>query len=352
MIRRLLAFAAVPLALSGCELGPKVSTQTGYRGTGVAQVTNVNLRLPSDNIPAEPYPLDPNDTSPPARQTYQNVQVLGDVSTDQFNRLMLSMNDWLGAGEQGCGYCHNVENMASDEKYQKIVARRMVQMTRRINASWSGHVQQTGVTCYTCHRGQNVPQAVWTLGAAPGQRVALRGNKHGQNTPDPNVGYASLPFDPFASYLRGKTGQIRVASSSAYPSPDWQPSIKDAEGSYGLMMHISSSLGVNCTYCHNSQSFRSWGGSSQKRTTAFYGVRMVRDVNENYIDSLTNVFPANRLGPQGDPYKVNCATCHRGKPKPLGGVQMLKNHPALGAARPAAPTPAAVQLPAGAGALN
>lgn len=352
MIRRLLALVALPVVLAGCELGPKVSTQTGFRGTGVAQVTNVNLRLPTDNIPPEPYPLDPNDTSPPARQTYQNVQVLGDISTDQFNRVMLSMNDWIGTGEQGCNYCHNPENMASEEKYTYKVARRMLQMTRRINGAWSDHVQQTGVTCYTCHRGQPVPEAVWSLGVQRGTPMALRGNKHGQNTPDPNVGYASLPVDPFESYLRGQTGQIRVASSSAYPSPAWNPSIKDAEGSYGLMMHLSSALGVNCTYCHNSQSFRSWGNSSQKRATAFYGVRMVRDINEAYITSLADVFPANRLGPQGDPYKVNCATCHRGKPKPLGGVPMLANHPALGPVRAAAPTPAAVRLPTGVAAAN
>lgn len=326
--------AGLPLILAACELGPKVSQQTGYRGSGTAQVTNVNLRLPEDNIPPPPYELSA-DGGPPASETYENVQVLGDLSTDEFNRLMASITEWVSPA-QGCNYCHNPENMASDEVYTKIVARRMLQMTRTVNAQWSNHVKATGVTCYTCHRGQPVPENTWSYGAPQDARQSIVGNKHGQNAPDPNVGFASLPADPFAAYLKGRTGEIRVAASRAFPSSDWQPGIKDAEGTYGLMMHLSSALGVNCTYCHNTQSFRSWGNSTQQRTTAFHGVRMVRTINEDFITSLQTVFPANRLGPQGDPYKVNCSTCHQGKPKPLGGYNMLKVHPELGRLQTAA----------------
>jgi photosynthetic reaction center cytochrome c subunit len=328
--------------LGGCEFGQKEISQTGFRGTGMAQLVNTDLKVKDATIPPPPYPLGP-DEGPRARETYQNLQVLGDLSTDEFNRLMISITEWV-APAQGCNYCHNPADMASDEVYTKVVSRRMLQMTRDINASWSSHVQQTGVTCYTCHRGNNVPEHVWSLGPA-GDRMSIRGNKRGQNTPDPNVGYASLPFDPFAKYLRGDVSEIRVSSSSRHPSPNHKVSIQDTEGSYGLMMHLSSALGVNCTYCHNSQSFRSWGNSRQQRATAFYGIRMVRSINAGYIDPLASVFPTNRLGPQGDALKVNCATCHQGQAKPLGGVSMLKDHPALGP-RPVAvtPTPAEVQI--------
>ena len=325
------AVLALPLLLGGCEFGYKSSKQTGYRGTGVAQITNTDLRREADAaIPPPPYALS-GDGGPPASQTYQNLEVLGDLSTDQFNRLMLSITQWV-APEQGCNYCHDPANMAADTVYTKIVSRRMLQMTRAINTRWSSHVQQTGVTCYTCHRGNNIPTAVWA--STPSKRGSILGNNHGQNKPDPNVGYASLPFDPFDSYLRGQVGEIRVAGSSAYPTPGRPgvdiPGIKDAEGSYGLMMHLSSALGVNCTYCHNTQSFRAWGLSSQQRGTAFYGIRMVRDINADYIGPLAGVFPANRLGPMGDPLKVNCTTCHQGQPKPLGGAQMLRDYPELG----------------------
>ena len=333
----LAALGGLSLALlGGCEVGPKQSTQTGYRGAGLQQVVDVNHVAKQSAIPAPPYPLPP-DGGPTAGATYQNVKVLGGVSKDRFDHLMAEMNQWVAPPAQGCNYCHNPENMASDEKYTKVVARRMLQMTQNINSKWSSHVKNTGVTCYTCHRGNAVPENKWALAAGTPNPGSILGNRHGQNAPDPNVGYASLPSDPFAAYLNGQQN-IRVAGDTALPSANHVVSIKDAEKTYGLMMHVSSALGVNCTYCHNSQSFRAWNLSRAQRATAYYGIRMVRDVNENYLTSLTSVFPAYRKGPHGDPYKVNCATCHQGVSKPLGGVSMIAQAPALkGAAKPMAP---------------
>jgi photosynthetic reaction center cytochrome c subunit len=323
---------AAALLLAGCEPGAKNSTQTGFRGAGVQQIVDRSSIAEATAIPAEAYPLPP-DGGPTAGETYQNVQVLGAVSAERFNHLMAQMNQWVvpadvPEAQQGCNYCHNPENMASDEKYTKVVARRMLQMTRTINSKWSSHVKQTGVTCYTCHRGNAVPANVWALAPGTTDPKSIRGNKRGQNTPDANVGYASLPSDIFAAYFQGQ-GEIRVASSKALPSADHVVSTKAAEQSYGLMMHVSTALGVNCTYCHNSQSFRAWNLSSAQRATAYYGIRMVSDANKNYITPLTSVFPANRKGTHGYPYKVNCTTCHQGLPKPLGGRSMIAQAPSL-----------------------
>ncbi|UZK66635.1 photosynthetic reaction center cytochrome PufC [Sphingomonas sp. M1-B02] len=325
---------SITLLLGGCELGPKQSTQTGYRGTGLEQIVDVNTVAKASAIPAAPYPLPP-EGGPTAGQSYQNVKVLGGVSKERFDHLMAEMNQWVAPPDQGCSYCHNPENLASDEKYTKVVARRMIQMTQTINSKWASHVKTTGVTCFTCHRGNAVPENKWALAEGTPHPGSVLGNRHGQNSPNTNVGYSALPYDPFAAYLAGK-GQVPVASSSAYPSPNHVVSIKDAEKSYGLMMHVSSALGVNCTYCHNSQSFRAWNLSRAQRGTAYYGIRMVRDVNDNYIESLKATFPANRKGPQGDPYKVNCTTCHQGVSKPLGGVSMLSQAPSLAGSAPAA----------------
>ena len=346
-----LLVAGIAFSLSGCDLGYKRSSQEGARGAGLQQIVDTSRIKQASAVPPPPYPLGPID-GPRANVTYQNVKVLGDLSTDEFNRLMLSITQWVAPPAEGCNYCHNPANMASDEVYRKVVARRMLQMTRNINVEWKTHVKGTGVTCYTCHRGNGVPQYTWTLGAPENARMGIVGNKHGQNTPDPNVGYASLPFDPFAQYLEGPGHQIRVASSSAFPSRDHVVSIKDAEGSYGLMMHLSSALGVNCTYCHNTQSFRSWPESRAQRAVAYYGIRMVRDINANYISSLHDVFPANRKGPQGDPLKANCATCHQGLNKPLGGVSMLPDNPALAGPRGAVTVPANAMTPADAARAN
>ena len=133
-----------------------------------------------------------------------------------------------------------------------------------------------------------------------------------------------------------------MQGTTALPT-DNRTSIKQAEWTYSLMNHMSKSLGVNCTFCHNTRSFQSWEGPPQ-RVTAYHGIRMARDVNNAYLEPLTANFPANRLGPGGDVAKVNCATCHQGVSKPLGGLAMAKDWPGLlttGAPAPAAPASAA-----------
>ncbi|MEG3146126.1 photosynthetic reaction center cytochrome PufC [Sphingomonas sp. RT2P30] len=327
------------LSLGGCEVGKKQSTQTGYRGTGMEQIVDLSHVAKQAAIPAPAYEL-PADGGPTAAASYQNVKVLGGVSKDRFDHVMAQISQWVAPPAEGCNYCHNPENMASDEKYTKVVARRMLQMTLNINGKWASHVQQTGVTCYTCHRGNAVPQYKWALDQGTPDPHSIVGNHRGQNSPNETVAYASLPYDPFDSYLRG-TAQIRIAGKTALHQPGVAgASIKDAEATYGLMMHLSKALGVNCTFCHNTQSLGAWAESRPQRVTAYYGIRMVRDINDEYITSLAGVFPAYRKGPQGDPYKVNCLTCHQGLNKPLGGVSMLKDNPALKPIAVVAPTAA------------
>ncbi|MDO9488868.1 MAG: photosynthetic reaction center cytochrome PufC [Sphingomonadaceae bacterium] len=334
---------AILLTLSGCELGPKESQQTGYRGTGLAQITDASNVKAAAVIPPVPYELEIAPDSPRASEVYQNVQVLGDLSADEFNHLMASITQMVSP-EQGCTYCHDAENMADESLYTKQVARTMLRMTRSLNGEWSNHTGVTGVTCYTCHRGQPVPANVWNQ-PQPTPLLAVRGQKRGQNTPDANVGYSSLPTDVFTRYFEGNPGVIRVASNSAYPGAN-KLTTRDAEDSYAIMMHTSQALGVNCTFCHNSQSFKSWSLSRAQRATAWYGINMVRDINHQYITPLAGVFPANRKGPMGDPYKVNCLTCHQGVNKPLGGAPMITQYPYL---RPAVAVAAAPQSAAAAG---
>ncbi|RVT40222.1 photosynthetic reaction center cytochrome PufC [Sphingobium algorifonticola] len=316
------------ILLTGCELGPKTVSQVGYRGAGLNQINDPDSTAKASAIPAPPYAV-PEDSGPLASESYQNVQVLGGVSAERFNHLMAAITQWVAPPAEGCNYCHNPNNLASDEKYTKIVARRMIQMTWNINTKYASHVKQTGVTCYTCHAGNAVPKNMWAMSDAPGTPTRIRGNKFGQNAPNPAVGYASLPYDPFAAYLGQKNDNIRVASKTVYPTAAQTASTKDAESTYGLMMHMSTALGVNCTYCHNSQSFSSWPLSRGQRATAWYGLRMVGETNAEYITSLQNVFPAYRKGPHGDVYKVNCTTCHQGLNKPLNGVSMLPDNPVL-----------------------
>ena len=324
------------LLLAACERPPMESVQRGYRGTGMVQIYNPTALADSAENNTPPFALPAGDPSGPKASTvYKNVKVLGDLSVGQFTRLMVSMSSWV-APQEGCLYCHNPANFAEDSKYTKVVARRMIQMTKHINQDWQQHVGNTGVTCHTCHRGQPVPKEIWFKANHEPYGSNFMGDKAGQNEPSKVVNLSSLPNDPFTPFLLGDLN-IRVGGTTALPSGNTQ-SIKQAEWTYGLMTHMSTSLGVNCTYCHNTNSFVSWKGNPPQRATAWYGIRMARDLNLTYMNPLTETFPEHRKGELGDVAKVNCATCHQGVFKPLGGAKMAKDFPELGGQAEATPT--------------
>ncbi len=329
---------ALPL-LSACENPAGLQTeQLGFRGTGMEQVVNPRVQPRQAPIP-QTLVLPAQEGEPLARDAYQNVQVLGDLPVSQFNALMTNITAWVspakpGDENSGCNYCHNPANMASEEKYTHAVARSMINMTRTINQDWQTHVKATGVTCWTCHRGMPVPANYWVEPAPQRSRGLLQGPT-GQNMPRASVAWATLPYDPFTPYLAGAEN-IRVVSKEIHRSPGHVRSIQATEATYGLMMHMSDSLGVNCTYCHNSRNFGSWNTSREQRVGSWYAIRMVREANNSYVTPLAvkGVFPANRLGPNGDAFKINCATCHNGQPKPMGGISMIGDVPALAAHPP------------------
>jgi photosynthetic reaction center cytochrome c subunit len=316
------------MAKAGWTLPPVESTQVGYRGTGafVIHSASVEKAKMAANV-APPPSYDPDPKGPRAKEIYPNLQVLGDLSEDQLNRLMASMAEWVAPNE-GCTYCHNPENMADYSKYQIQVARRMLVMTRAINTDWKQHVGQVGVTCYTCHRGNPVPQNIWFKDVGPvGPQVGNSGWvgwNNGQNAVARNADFTSLPYDALSEFLLADR-PIRVHTLTALPSGN-KAGIMDTEHTYALMVHMSQSLGVGCVFCHSTRAFNAWDESPPQRVTAFYGIRMTRALNKDYLVPLTKVFPADRLGVSGDAPKVGCSTCHAGVNKPLYGANMLKDY--------------------------
>lgn len=307
------------------DLPPVDTDQIGYRGTGMYHTLDredqAELRL-ANVPPPPPYEADPAGDL--AKDVYENVQVLGDLSDDQFTQFMASITEWVSP-EQGCSYCHNDENLASDEVYTKVVARRMIQMTQTINQNWQDHVGTVGATCYTCHRGQPVPANVWARDLGPGEKGRALGWRDGQNVVGTLVGNTSMPANALESYLL-EDKPIRVHSLTALPNGQNPTTTKETESTWALMMHMSESLGANCMTCHNSRAFNDWDQSPPQRVTAWHGIRMARELNQTYMAGLAPVFPDNRKGPEGDVLKISCATCHNGVQKPLYGVSMLQDY--------------------------
>lgn len=321
---------AVGLALT-YEAPPIQTTQSGFRGLAMVDVQNprrVAERVAADRVP-EPQPA-ATPSGQKAGELYENVKVLADLDVEEFNRLMAAITEWVSP-EQGCGYCHaEGEPLSSDKLYTKVVARSMLQMVGTINADWQAHVGAAGTTCWTCHRGKPVPSGIWFTEPNPMQAGGGAQGPTGQNRPAPLATLASLPADPLTPLLSGPDVPIRVIDNRVLPLRGQQgASIQATELTYSLMHYVSDSLGVNCTYCHNSRSFFAWDQSTPQRTTAWHGIRMVRALNQTYLEPLRGVFPKERLGPLGDVPKLACATCHQGAAKPLLGVSMLKDYPEL-----------------------
>jgi hypothetical protein len=89
-----------------------------------------------------------------AGERFKNVKVLKDVPASQFLDSMGSFSMSLG---KNCEFCHVQGKMDSDEKKEKVTARKMIEMTHHINEqNFNGKME---VRCYTCHKGLNDPQS-------------------------------------------------------------------------------------------------------------------------------------------------------------------------------------------------
>jgi len=325
--------AAIALLLAvfgGCQRSPV--EQRGLRGQGMVQWSGTQAAPAQDELNQVPKPLRKvSAKGPTAAEVYQNVQVLGDLSKAEFARLMLSFKSWV-ASEEGCNLCHNAPDYASDEKYAKQVARAMIVMTRHINTDWTTHVKGTGVTCYTCHRGQAVPTKVWF--AVPEPRLSgFVVRSPAIRPPTPAAARSAPPADPLSDFLLNEK-PIRVVGLTPLNSGNPR-TIRDTRSTYSLMTVMSESLGVNCTFCHNSRAFFAWEQSPPQRVTAWHGINMARELNRSYMTGLAGLLPASRLGPAGDGPKIYCATCHLGLNRPLNGANMIQDFPELVATKAA-----------------
>src|SRR5258706_6878483 len=102
-------------------------------------------------------------TPRPAEQAFKNIQVLKGVPENEIQPTM-----WFFAASLGvrCRYCHEEDNAKRemDTKPQKLMARRMIEMTMGLNKTTFGG--RAAVTCNACHRGSPRPVGVPPTGEA------------------------------------------------------------------------------------------------------------------------------------------------------------------------------------------
>jgi photosynthetic reaction center cytochrome c subunit len=76
------------------------------------------------------------------------------------------MGAMMGSLGQRCDFCHVQGANDSDDKPTKVTARKMMEMVNHINSMMPD--AKVKVTCYTCHRGKNLPESA-PPPATPGQ---------------------------------------------------------------------------------------------------------------------------------------------------------------------------------------
>jgi hypothetical protein len=102
--------------------------------------------------------------------SFKNLKILHkDISHDDLTKVMHGFNDALGVK---CNFCHapakegeKFPDFSSDEKSEKLIARKMMKMTNKINKKFFHGKSKIGdanavvaVMCETCHHGNPHPE--------------------------------------------------------------------------------------------------------------------------------------------------------------------------------------------------
>ncbi|MBF9029304.1 photosynthetic reaction center cytochrome c subunit [Rhodobacterales bacterium HKCCE3408] len=306
------------------------SLQTGPRGTGMERVEFVSTLAAGDPTVAgfeAIEPIVPRRGDPLAGDEYDVVPpALENVTAANYERLLTSMRAWTG-----------IPDLLEDpDSYQTQVAYRMIEMTQNLNENWSAHVNanaEVGVTCYSCHRGQAVPNNIWFRVGDVNE--AADGWPAIQNRVTMTSNFTSLPSTYLEQYLLanedGSYTPIAVHDLSARVARQpGDPGIQNAEMTFGFMNYIDNSLGVGCTFCHNTRAFYDAGQVTPQWATAQLGIQMVQEMIAEYLIPVGELLPPERLGPvMADAPMAACRTCHQGQQRPLQGLNVIGMYPEL-----------------------
>lgn len=161
VLRSAFATALVFLVTATCRTVPDqtvASEPPGSHGATASPKAEEQALTPDQQrMKAELEALVAGRENEPAENVFKNIQVFKGLPA---GRLLGVMNQgFVPALGVQCAECHVPGKWESDEKNDKVVARRMVVMTRSLNdqvKKASGEAD-AAVSCYTCHRGSTKP---------------------------------------------------------------------------------------------------------------------------------------------------------------------------------------------------
>jgi hypothetical protein len=132
-------------------------TATKASGNTTAKSTQFMLSSPGNSLPPETVGQQSASEDKPVEQVRKNIQVLKGLPASQLFPLMNFVSASLGVR---CAYCHVNQGggdnwvWESDDKETKRTARQMMRMVLDINKNNLAAFRGSGITCFTCHRGQ------------------------------------------------------------------------------------------------------------------------------------------------------------------------------------------------------
>jgi len=148
-----------------------------------------------------------------AEDVFKDIRLLKGIPVDQF---MDTMGFFSASTSLNCTGCHGVASAGgdwgkyADDTTMKTTARRMIVMMNNLNKDNFGGARL--VTCYTCHRGNTLPEATPSLAVEYGVPIddpdAAEVEKQ-----DPSAPSADQVFD---KYIQALGGAQRLASLTSF----------------------------------------------------------------------------------------------------------------------------------------
>jgi hypothetical protein len=213
---------------------------------------------PGQGMPANPASASSSGENPGVQKTteqeFKNIQILKGLPADQLIPAMQFITSSLGVG---CDFCHVKEHPDRDDKKNKQIARKMMQMTMDLNRiTFEGHRQ---VTCNTCHRGAAHPVGVPAIAAgnafAPNGPPPEHGAESDGETP-PGLPGADQLFDKYVQALGGaqaieKLSTRVIQGNASFAGHDVAIDIFDKAGKRISIMHMPEGDSITAYDGHN-----------------------------------------------------------------------------------------------------
>jgi hypothetical protein len=223
----------------------------------------------------------------PAEQVFKNIQVLKGTNAAELQGAMSFIASSLGVD---CDYCHSQDRegtFASDAAPQKLRAREMILMARRINQdSFHG---ENRVTCFTCHQGGAAPVSIATVLLLRAPRPpAAPANSAGETLPS-----VEQVLDHYIKALGGQAALDAVKTRVIKTAPLGHASSENSfdelfQKSPGKVLVVQQSPGYTLWAGFNGQ--KAWGEDSLK---SYWGV-----LNNSQLHSImreSEMYQGSRL---------------------------------------------------------